>query len=211
MVLILALGCQPRVPTEELLVRMTVVGYELDEVEVEVLVEDWEGQVFELRDDDRLTLLLGDEEMALSSGQLDWSGDVPQTGLTATLALARSWDVPAEAWLVLPAPLTLTAPEQGDRTFNPAEDDIDLAWGPSGTEDTMSYEVEGDCVWLHKRFFGDAGVARIPTWSWPEDALDGCEATITMNRLPVGGTGWTGWSGELSGSRHSAVDVRLTP
>ena len=211
MVLILALGCQPRMPTEELFAQVAVVGFELDVLEVDVLVEDWEGQVFELRDDDRLTLFVGDEEVVMTSGQLDWSGEVPPEGLTVSLQLARNWSLPAEASVVVPGPLALTSPAEGDRTFNPAEDDIDLAWGPSGSEDNMSYEVEGDCVYLRKRFFGDAGVARIPSWSWPESALEGCEATITMNRAPIGGTGWSGWSGDLSASRHSTLDVRLTP
>ena len=99
--------------------------------------------------------------------------------------------------------------------FAPLTEDIDLAWSPSGFDEPMSYTVEGDCVWMHKRFFGDAGIARIAPWVWEEHPIgEGCTAELTLRRQPFqqGARDWqTFASVGAMVERRDQVSLRLAP
>lgn len=214
MVLIL-LACQPRVPTSEIRVDLQVVGQGLNEADFQLNMLTAEGEAFELRDDDRLVISLGDETEDVDP-QAAWTQEVPSEAFEVMVRLERAWDLSGELWVSVPTGLELLEPVDGDASFDPLTENIDLAWSPSGSEDQMSYTVEGDCVFLNKRFFGDAGVARIAPWAW-EDHLGvqaGCNTELSLRREPIwqGSREWDGFSSVTSDvERQDSVSLRLAP
>lgn len=211
---LMMLACQPRVSTSDLVVDIAITGDGPDHAAFWLTLTTLDGDAFTLRDDDQL-LITVDGETEDVAPQAAWTQQVPVDAFEVQLRLERAWDLSSELWVDVPAGLELLEPVDGDNAFAPLTEDIDLAWSPSGFDEPMSYTVEGDCVWMHKRFFGDAGVARIAPWVWEEHPIgEGCTAELTLRRQPFqqGARDWqTFASVGAMVERRDQVSLRLAP
>lgn len=148
-----------------------------------------------LEGDDRLTATAGETTLDLEVNALgdyrDYTAtfDVEAEDSLFTVAFLRTVDEGAPAsTMTLPAPFALAGPAAEDVISRQA--DITLTWEPAGTNDAMSWRVNGECFFdAYGQVQGDPGTVVIPAGSLEsvnEDAPTACEATVTVWRSRAG-------------------------
>ena len=139
-----------------------------------------------LENGDQLTATAGDKTQALSVangvGRYETSfSDVPADTLFSVV-LERPHDTTAANNSgTLPAAYDLAKPTEGASRKN---DDLEVTWAPSGSDDGMDFEFEGDCIYPYSTSATDLGTVTVPKGDL--DSTGGDKPTtcvITLNAI----------------------------
>ena len=142
--------------------------------------------------------------------------DAPDLAGEFVVAFERTLDEGApNTVLTVPDPFDLTGPE-ADVTFNAAQEDIEVTWEPSGSDDDMILLVTGDCFFNEEvALDGDTGSAVLEagTLEWADETEpETCQATLTIRRSRAGDLdpGY-GEGGVAVGRQDRSVSVLVEP
>lgn len=120
-----------------------------------------------------------------------------------------------DSHVTLPALFAITAPA-ADAVFSRSADSLTVSWDPSGEQDQMVVEVQGDCIWNeHVTVTGDPGTVTIEAGSI--DSLDqespsACEGEVVVKRIRTGSLDAAyGEGGTVFGTQERRVPVRIDP
>jgi hypothetical protein len=184
---------------------------------------------------DFIDLSAGDSLVASSSGQSRTLNKQSFLGVTSynnsfqgldaegtgyTIAFTRQSDTSApSSACTIPKPFTISAPA-ANATFSRATDDVVLQWAASGTQDQMSYQVDGDCVRTVVQTTiqgGDSGSFTIAKSTLSLQATDvhandTCPVTVTLRRTRTGQLDSAfGHGGRIDGQQMRTVKFSSRP
>jgi len=105
-----------------------------------------------LDDGDQLTATAGDQKKTLTTTdevgvyEANFSGVGAETAFGVVLDRPRDTSAPANSG-TLPPPFTLDKPTDD---LSRKDDELEVTWSPSGTEDGMDFEFDGPCIFSLK-------------------------------------------------------------
>jgi hypothetical protein len=210
--IVLSAGCSLDLHTEGTEIVATATG----DGRTEVTICAGPRGLLECNVDDSFTVSSGQQQLdatvtpfAAGGQSATLDGDAPGTrvvvtrdrdGATATLTLPDRFD------------LTLPAPDgQASRG-----DDVDLAWTPAGTRDSMAWTAVLDCDGGFTASYGDPtfdlGATRIDQGDIPESTGScGDVLTIELARLRSGTVSGFEDQSSATGEQRRSVQLRLVP
>lgn len=175
-----------------------------------------------LVEDDNLTSAHGEDTQSMIEQNLgdyySYSAQHTDPDLAAEFVVSfeRTLDEGAPATtLTVPDPFDLTGPE-ADVTFTASQEDIEVTWDGSGSDDDMILLVSGDCFFNQELALdGDTGAAVIEagTLEWADETEpETCTALITLRRSRAGelDPGY-GEGGIAVGRQDRSVSVLVAP
>lgn len=131
------------------------------------------------------------------------------------VAFLRTVDAGApSSTMSLPAAFDLSGPAPEDVISR--GEDFSISWSPSGSSDSMSYRVTGECFFdAYVQLDGDTGTATIPAGTLKpvdEDNPAACEATLTLIRARLGSLdAGFGEGGTTNGRQVRLLSFRSDP
>jgi hypothetical protein len=148
-----------------------------------------------LTGDDSLTATAGDETREMTSRNLgdyyhyatDFAASTVDTEVVFRFERTIDDGAP-DSRCTVPAAIEITGPVDGDAVSR-AESDLVITWTPSGEDDTLQLEVEGDCIQGFGTTVDDAaGSHTLPpgTIVSPSDPPEACQATVKLSRQRSG-------------------------
>jgi len=143
-----------------------------------------------LENGDALTATAGDQSKKLTSTdtgvyEANFSGVGENTAFT--VVLDRPSDTTAAGNTgTLPAPFTLAKPTAG---LSRKDDNLEVAWDPSGTDDGMDFAFDGSCIFEYTKSPSDLGsfiVTKGSLSSTGGDKPETCDVTVKAQRSRPG-------------------------
>jgi hypothetical protein len=143
-----------------------------------------------LENGDELIATAGDEMKTLTSRdegvyEANFSGVGADTPFT--VVLNRPDDTTAaDNSGSLPAPFDLAKPTAG---LSRKDDDLDVAWAPSGTDDGMDFEFDGPCIFPYSKSPSDLGSFTVSKGSLESkggDKPETCDISVAAQRSRSG-------------------------
>jgi len=198
---LLAMGCKSEETTSSVNIRTGGIAALIDvyadsatkaTVHVELKVGGSSSNTYVgLDNGDQLIATAGDQEKTL--GTADGVGryeavfsDVAADTLF-TVVLERPHDTTAaDNSGTLPAPFDLDKPK-ADQSRK--DDDLDVTWAPSGSDDGMDFDFDGSCIFPYSRSPSDSGsftVAKDTLESTGGDKPEACQLTLKAQRSRSG-------------------------
>ena len=140
---------------------------------------------------DQLIATAGDQTKTLTTTDDVGVYEAKFTGVGAdtefSLVLERPHDTTASSNSgTLPAPFTLDQPTS---KLSRKDDDLEVTWAPSGSDDGMDFEFDGSCIFNYKKSPLDSGsftLAKGTLESTGGDMLEGCKITVDAQRSRSG-------------------------
>jgi hypothetical protein len=140
---------------------------------------------------DQLIATAGDETKTLSTAEgvgryeAEFSGVGAETVFSVVLERPNDTTA-ADNSGALPAPFVLDKPTED---LSRKDDDLEVTWAPSGTDDGMDFEFDGDCIWDYSKSPSDSGsftVGKGSLDSKSDDMPEECQITLEAQRSRSG-------------------------
>ncbi len=161
------------------------------EVTADLRVGGDDGTVIDLSGEDELVVTSGDEVRRMSGSDGDYSVTMSGSadGQEFVMAFNRGPDDEGapNSTATLPDGFTFGGISSGDEVSR--SDSVTVTWDPSGTDDDMSWSLDGDCLWEEDGEMGDSGALDLTASIYDvqmDDEETTCAATLTIERRRAG-------------------------
>jgi hypothetical protein len=178
--------------TQGIYARFELVGDGDDtEVTADIRVGGRTGTVIDLAGEDELVVTSGDERRTMSGSNGDYSVTMSGSddGQEFVIAFERGSDDEGapDSTATLPDGFTIGGISSGEEVSR--GDGVTVTWDPNGTDDDMSWSLDGDCLFREDGEMGDSGELDLTASNYdlhPDDEETTCEATLTIERSRPG-------------------------
>jgi hypothetical protein len=190
---------------------------------VQLMVDDSALAFVSLQDGDALSATVDGQTKPLEqsnvAGIIDYFAllqghDAEGTEYSFTLDRANDTSA-SDNHASIPAPFSITSPATGTQTYSRANDEIVVTYDNAGTNDAMSYQLDGQCIQTTDgTISGDSGTFTIPKGSIPKlpnGTEDNCVVELTVMRTRTGTLDSAFAGGGAFGMQHRLITFNSTP
>jgi hypothetical protein len=161
-------------------------------VHVELRVGGSSSNTFvNLEDGDQLIATAGEQTKTLSMTDKAGRFEAKFSGVGEDTLFSLVFERPHDTTAsdnsgTLPAPFALDKPADDLSRKN---DDLEVTWEPSGTNDAMDFGIDGDCIYKYTEEPSDSGSFTVPKGeldSTDDDKPESCKLTMNAQRTRAG-------------------------